>query len=194
MATSRRRRRRQQLPRTARTTPPPQHPQLVRPPAPTEPAEPAEPTATEPAATERLLLDVATRVWLARQHAARAATPSRPLVRELDLALAALATGGVVVQGHDGSGFDPGLSLVVVAYQPMPGLAREEVVETVRPSVYLGGRQVRRGEVVVGVPDRAAGATEPTELAQPTQPTEPAELAELAELAEPDHDAPGAAR
>ena len=180
MATPPRRRRRQQLPRMPRTTrPAPATGSADGATAPADAAPPGEPTGTPGPGDagpvpERLLLDVAVRVWLARQHAARAATPSRPLTRELDQALDALAGAGVVVQGHDGSGFDPGLSLVVVAYQPLPGITREQVVETVRPSVYLRGRQVRRGEVVVGVP-------------QPAEPPRPPED-------QPDPDASGAAR
>ena len=119
------------------------------------PPDTARPYAVPPDAVPdvALLVDVATRIWRARRHAGRLAEPSRPLSRELDAALAALTAGGLVVQEHDGCRFEPGLALIAVVHQPVAGLDHELVLDTLRPSVYLGGRQVQRGEVVVGVPE-----------------------------------------
>jgi hypothetical protein len=79
--------------------------------------------------------------------------PSRLLAHEVNGALDAFNRAGLVVQDHEGLGFDPGLALVAVAYEPTPGAVRERVLETLRPSVYLHGRHIQRGEVVVAVPD-----------------------------------------
>jgi len=124
---------------------------------------PAHPQSASPLPgfTGGVLVDVATRLWRARRHATRAvestdadrAAPlARSVLREVDAALAALDRAGVVVQDHDGAAFDPGLTLVAVSFQPVDGLPHEVVLETLRPSIYLGSRHVQRGEVVVGVP------------------------------------------
>jgi hypothetical protein len=42
----------------------------------------------------------------------------------------------------------------VLAHQPTGGIGREEVVETVKPSVYLRGVMIQMGDVVVGVPEK----------------------------------------
>jgi len=121
--------------------------------------------------TAKALAEVSTRLWRARRHARRLAddgepdsrSPAalRPLLRELDAALAGLAEAGVDVQTHDGDLFDPGLALLAVAFQPIPGLTREQVLETLRPSIYLGDVHLQRGEVVVAVPE-PAGTTPPS--------------------------------
>jgi hypothetical protein len=87
--------------------------------------------------TAKALAEVATRLWRARRHAQRLAgdtdpalqgTGVRPLLRELDAALAGLTDAGVVVQDHDGDLFDAGLTLLAVAFQPTPGLTCEQAL------------------------------------------------------------------
>jgi hypothetical protein len=72
--------------------------------------------------------------------------------RHLDAVVDALVESGVQTRSYDGTVFDPGLRMRVLAYQPMPGLERDEVVETVRPAVYLRGTPLALGEVIVGTP------------------------------------------
>jgi hypothetical protein len=130
--------------------------------------------------TTKALAEVTTRLWRARRHAQRLADDTdpalqgagvRPLLRELDAALAGLTDAGVVVQDHDGDLFDPGLALLAVAFQPTPGLTREQVLETLRPSIYLGELHLQRGEVVVGVP-RPHEQIEPDRQIQPHESKE----------------------
>lgn len=137
---------------------------------------PQQQSSILPGFTGGVLAEVATRLWRARRHAIRTAESTaseqsaplaRSVLREVDAALATLDRAGVTVQDHDGAAFDPGLTLVAVSFQPVDGLAHEQVLETLRPSIYLGGRHVQRGEVVVGVP--RIRAPEPAPL-QPNPP------------------------
>lgn len=99
------------------------------------------------------MADVATSIWRLRGKLAESPVePPRAVVRHLESAWDALAEAGVQIQDHLNTPFDSGLALTVVAFQPTPGLSREQVVETVRPSVYLHDRVVQRGEVIVGTP------------------------------------------
>ncbi|GAA4075660.1 hypothetical protein [Actinomadura miaoliensis] len=108
---------------------------------------------TAPGLPGRAVADVATSIWRLRGKLAESPVePPRAVVRHLESAWDALAEAGVQVQDHLNAPFDSGLALTVVAFQPTPGLSREQVVETVRPSVYLHDRVVQRGEVIVGTP------------------------------------------
>ena len=112
------------------------------------------------------LADLATSVWRLRGRVARMDDPPRALVRHVETAWDALADGGVEIRDHAGEPFDPGQVMSVAAYQPTPGLHREQIIETVRPGVYLGERSIQLAEVIVGTPESpggaAAGATEGT--------------------------------
>ncbi len=81
-------------------------------------------------------------------------TDTRRLQRQFDSLWSALAAAGVEVQEHDHTRYDSGLDLQVLEFQETDGLTDETVLETLRPSVYLHGRRVQTGEVVVGIPVR----------------------------------------
>ncbi|WP_433335359.1 hypothetical protein [Spirillospora sp. CA-294931] len=104
----------------------------------------------------RSLADVATSVW--RLHVRMAGLPDsmRATTRHVEKAWDTLAQAGVEIKDHLNDPFDTGLSISVVAFQPTPGLERERVIETIRPSVYLGSERIQMAEVIVGTPDSAA--------------------------------------
>ncbi|MFF3751349.1 hypothetical protein ACFYYH_12925 [Streptomyces sp. NPDC002018] len=76
----------------------------------------------------------------------------RQVRRQVHASRQALADDGLEIQEHDGMAFDSGLSLEVLVFQDEPGLPREVVLETVRPSVYLHGERIQMGQVIVGRP------------------------------------------
>lgn len=45
------------------------------------------------------------------------------------------------------------LSMRVLAYQPTAGITSDQVIETVKPAVYLNGETIRYGEVIIGIPE-----------------------------------------
>ncbi|MEV4477225.1 hypothetical protein [Nonomuraea sp. NPDC049504] len=98
------------------------------------------------------LAELATAVWrLGNKIESTAGLPAG-VHRHLQAVLDALSEVGVTTRSYEGTAFDPGLRLRVLAYQPMPGLDHDEVVETVRPAVYLRDAPIALGEVIVGVP------------------------------------------
>ncbi|MFF5260505.1 hypothetical protein ACFY4C_16290 [Actinomadura viridis] len=121
------------------------------PPAP-EPSAPAGP-ATPDGLPGRSVADVATGLWRLRNRLSRLEDAPRAVFRHLETAWDALTDAGVEILDHLNEPYDPGLSLTVVAFQPTPGLRREEIIETVRPTVYLGDRHIQMGQVIVGAPD-----------------------------------------
>ncbi|HEY5149544.1 MAG TPA: hypothetical protein VIJ23_06935, partial [Mycobacterium sp.] len=144
----------------------------------------------------RVLAELATGLWRLRTKATEPGTDvarpeMRAVRRQVEWMWGVLTDAGLDVQSHDQQPTDPGLSLDVLASQPVPGLDRERVLETVRPTVYLAGRVIQRGEVIIGtVPadspgaraDNPAGTTEPT-TTEPTA-TEPTATEPAADLDE----------
>lgn len=78
--------------------------------------------------------------------------------RHLEAAWDALAETGVEVIDPSGRPFDPGLSLKAVAFQPVPGLPRATVIETLKPTILLKGLLIQTGEVIVGTPEESGRA------------------------------------
>jgi len=167
-----------------------QFPQGFRIPAPGEAAEllppqamPSLPGAADP---KRWIADLAT--CLSRLE--RKLLPDggdeppdelRPLYRHFEAALDALGSGGVEIRDHTGERYVPGMALRVIAFQPQPGTRIETIVETLKPSVFLGDQLIQRGEVIVATPphepeevpaDAEEGAAEPEE-ATPAPGAEP---------------------
>ena len=118
----------------------------------------AQPSAApgEGAPDEGALATAVTNLWRAqRKLTAAGERPSprdRQASRYLRTCTEALADAGLVVQDHDGDVFNAGRAIEVLVYQENPALTAETVIETVRPSVYLHGRLVQMGQVIVGTP------------------------------------------
>jgi hypothetical protein len=126
---------------------------------------PAPPLAAKEAARDdhHLLGDVATGLWRLRQklvdpETGRPRDETRRAYRHLEATWDALAQGGIEIRDHTGERVPSGGVYVLrtIAFQPTPGLQRETVIETVKPSIYLRGRMIQVGEVVVGTPEGPA--------------------------------------
>ena len=112
-----------------------------------------------------VLTDLCTGLWRLRRRMIDPET-GRPLeemrkpFRHLESVWDTLADAGVDIRDHTDEPVPEygSIGLSVLAYQPTPGLARERVVETVKPSIYVGGRLVQMGQVIVGTPEEESGA------------------------------------
>lgn len=114
----------------------------------------------EVAADEAALATAVTNLWRAERKltppSERPTPRDRQAARYLRTCAEALADAGLVVQDHDGDAFNAGRALEVLVYQESPDVAAETVIETVRPSVYLRGRLIQMGQVIVGTPSQSA--------------------------------------
>jgi hypothetical protein len=108
-----------------------------------------------------LLRDIGIGLWRLRQKMVEPGT-DRPLeemrraYRHCQSVWDALSEAGVEIQDHTGDPYDSGLSLSVLAFQPMPDLERERIIETVKPSIYYKKHRIQMGEVIVGRPESVA--------------------------------------
>jgi hypothetical protein len=120
-------------------------------------------TDAKPALDEKELADAATNLWRAQRRLTRLAEEdsreAKRVGRYLQATQRALDEAGLMIQDHDGTEFYPGLSLEVMALQQDPALRHDTVLETVRPSVYLAGRRIQMGQVIVGRPDSTMEVT-----------------------------------
>jgi len=105
-----------------------------------------------------LLAEVGTGLWRLKQKMTKPGTDQplddmRRAYRHLESVWDALSQAGTEIQDHTDSPFDPGMSIKVIAFQPSAGLAREKVIETIKPTIYHRGRIIQMGEVIVGRPE-----------------------------------------
>jgi hypothetical protein len=51
-----------------------------------------------------------------------------------------------------GEFYDPGMALKIVSSEPMDGIGREVIKETIEPAIYRDNRLIQQAQVVIGVP------------------------------------------
>ena len=121
-------------------------------------APPASSEEKTPEDMLRALADLGLGLWRLRRRMVDPKTEEpleemRRAYRHFESTWDALIETGIEVQDHTDSLFDSGMSLKVIAFQTMPGLEREKVIETIKPTIYYKGQRIRMGEVIVGTPE-----------------------------------------
>lgn len=161
----------------------------------------AQPPSAEDPLDAEALADAATNLWRAQRRLTRqgeaASSRSRQTGRYLRSCREALDEAGLLVQEHEGDAFHTGRSLEALTFEEDPSLTAETVLETIRPTVYLHGRRIQMGQVIVGCPPAPAAAPtaepEPEHVlvSEPEPVTEPVPVSEPEDARVPE-DAPGA--
>ena len=103
-----------------------------------------------------LVVDVGTVIWrLQRRLTTGGEVPEeiRRISRDLESAWDALSQEGIEIKDYSGEKYDGGMALHVIAFQPMAKLSQEQIIETIKPTIYHKDKLVRMGEVIVGVPE-----------------------------------------
>lgn len=123
-------------------------------------AQVATPTTLDETTYSRMLADVATGLWRLRQKMLQPGTDQpleemRRAYRPFASAWDALIEAGITILDHTDTPFNSGLLLRVLAFQPTPGIVRETVIETIRPTIYYKQQLLQPGEVIVGTPERS---------------------------------------
>jgi hypothetical protein len=103
------------------------------------------------------MADLATHVWKARS---RMIDPATGEVREemkrvhgdIQRIERSAAGIGIVIEDQTSKPFDYGLPWKVVASKPVPGLNKEIVTETLRPTIRWNGVIIQHAEVEIGTP------------------------------------------
>ena len=126
-----------------------------------EPQAPSQaapgPAADDPEGLSTAFGGLATQVWRAMGKTVDPATGEpreemRRVHRHIEGALEVLKQMGLTINDWVNQPYDAGLPVKVLAFQPAPGVERDTILETVRPTVMWKNRLVQLGEVVVGTP------------------------------------------
>ena len=132
-------------------------------------AEGGEASSQTKSKTEEGLLDMAadvgTLIWRIQHRLDATGELSKPLEklsRDVERTWDALTQGGVEIKDHTGGDYEGGMALRVITSQPVSGLARRQIIETLKPTIYYRNRIIQVGEVVVGVPEETE-ASKPTD-------------------------------
>jgi hypothetical protein len=102
--------------------------------------------------------DVGTLVWRIKQRLSTTSELSKPLQklsRDVERTWDALTQGGIEIKDHTGGDYEGGMALRVIASEPVAGLTRRQIIETLKPTIYYKDRIIQMGEVIVGVPEEA---------------------------------------
>ncbi len=116
-----------------------------------------------------LTVEMGTNFWrLQRRLTAGGEAPQemKRILRDVEAMDDALNQAGIEVKDHTGEKYVDGMALKVIVRQPAPGIECETVIETIKPTIYIGDNLIQRGEVIVGVPEpeEMPGAAKSTEV------------------------------
>lgn len=100
---------------------------------------------------------LATRLWRVRQKMLKPGTnepfdETGSAFRHLSSVFDLLEQEGIQLKDHTNEPFDSGMMVNVIAYEPCPGLQRDMVIETIKPTVFCAGQPIQIAEVIVGTP------------------------------------------
>jgi hypothetical protein len=103
-----------------------------------------------------LAVEMGTSVWrLQRRLTMEDEMPEeiRRVSRDLESAWNALRQEDIEIKDHTGEKYYSGMALRVIEFQPTEDVKEEEIIETVKPTIYHKNKLVQIGEVIVGVPE-----------------------------------------
>ena len=129
-------------------------PQAFSPPAPSPVTAPVSETEEQ---WIRTAAEIMTNAWRAKVRMINPDTneptdPMKRVYRYVDSIIDALKRMDVEYVDPTGKVYDSGSALKVITFEPTPGLTREEIKETIKPTITWRGRMIQMGEVIVGTP------------------------------------------
>jgi hypothetical protein len=105
----------------------------------------------------QFLAQLATGLWRLKQNMVKPGT-EEPLEemrrgwRQFSSLWDLLAENDIEIRDHTGSPYQAGMALSVVAFQPTEGVTHEQIIETIRPTVFYKKQILQVGEVIVASP------------------------------------------
>jgi hypothetical protein len=111
----------------------------------------------EAAQVAKGLASIATNAWKVKtkmldNNSGAVREDMKRVYRHVESILESLQEMGVEIKDHTDDAFDYGLPLKVITTQPMPGITKEKVIETIKPTVFWQKQIIQMGEVVVATP------------------------------------------
>ena len=133
--------------------------------------QPPPPTTVADPESLRALGEMGVFLWRLQKRATKTDAPlDRKLVKLINLAGDAFTDAGCVIKDYTGDIYVQGQAIDVRTFQPLEGVARDTVADTLRPGVFFKSHHLVRGDVIVNVP---AGGPPDATLAAPIPATSP---------------------
>ena len=103
------------------------------------------------------LVEMATNAWrlqarMVDRDSGEPKAETRKLYRFVEGLFRALDEAGIQVIDKTGKPYDNGMSEKVISFEQTPGLLKEHIIETVRPSIRWKEQPLYHGEIIVGIP------------------------------------------
>ncbi len=112
--------------------------------------------------TEEALLDMAgdigTLIWRIRNKLLDindSPANLRRVSRDCESIYQSLAQNGFEIKTHNSQEYYSGMALKVIASQPVVNLKQQEIIETLKPTIYYKDKILQMGEVIVGTPEES---------------------------------------
>lgn len=110
-----------------------------------------------PSVDQKTLAVIATNAWRAQNKmvdpmTGEAKEEMKRVYRYIETIIESLSQMGIQIIDPVGHQYDSGMALNVLSYEPTPGLTKEEIKETIKPSIALNGHLIQMGEVIIGTP------------------------------------------
>ena len=102
-----------------------------------------------------MIADIATLLWRVQKRLYDIGQLPKELnriSRDLESTENALNQGGIEIKDHTGQEYATGMSVRVIASQPLENISKNRIIETLRPTIYYKDKIIQKGEVVVGIP------------------------------------------
>ena len=74
------------------------------------------------------------------------------IYRHIEALFDALGDCGITIEAFDGRRYDTGMAVTVVSAEEREGCSREEIIETVKPTVRKDGTMIQRADVIIATP------------------------------------------
>ena len=105
----------------------------------------------------KAISSIATNAWRAKNKmvdadSGEAREEMKRVFRHNESIIETLKQIGVETIDPSGRAYHSGMALKVIIFEPTPGLTREEIKETIKPSILWQGRLIQIGEVIIGTP------------------------------------------
>jgi hypothetical protein len=76
----------------------------------------------------------------------------RRVHRHIEAVLHELNHVGIVIRDMKVRTYESGMALKVISFEPTPGLCKEIILETIKPSIVWQSQLIQTGEVIIGTP------------------------------------------
>jgi hypothetical protein len=123
----------------------------------TSPPKPSIQKVEVPKPVLQALSVIATNAWRARNKMVNtengeAKEEMKRVYRHVEAVFDALSQIGIEIRDMQGHPYDSGMALKVISFEPSPGLSKEEIMETIKPTILWQNQLIQIGEVIVGTP------------------------------------------